>query len=164
MSKKFFSLLMIFLLIPMAAAGQDAANECGALVPNGWVPSLEQAQTFIEDETAAKTRTDQRFLTLTSQGMADLRDAQLFIIYVQLMQSLDAKERRELFNQQKCWLSAREQSARAAVDSKGGSLEPLEFSDAFRKITEERLAVLEKRLTDKHNVTENNQIKDGRQP
>ena len=164
MSKKFFSLFMVFLLIPMATAGQDAANECSAIVPNGWVPSLEQAQTFIEDELTAGTRKNQQFLTRTSQGMADLSDAHLFIAYVQLVQVLNAKERRDLLNEQKCWLSTREQSARAAVDSKGGSLEPLEFSEAFRKITEERLAELEKRLADKQTATEKNQIKDGRQP
>jgi uncharacterized protein YecT (DUF1311 family) len=164
MPKKYFNLLMVFLLLPMATAGQDAANECSALVPKGWVPSLEQAQAFIEDELAAGTRKNQQFLTQTSQGMAGLSDAQLFIAYVKLMQVLDAKERCDLFNEQKCWLSAREQSARAAVESKGGSLAPLEFSETFRKITEQRLAELEKRLTDKHTATEKNQIKDGRQP
>jgi len=164
MFKKFFSLFMVFLLMPMASAGQNAAKECSELVPNGWSPSLEQTQTLIEDELAAKARKNQRFLTQTSQGMADLRDAQLFVVYVQLMHFLDAGERRELFNEQKCWLSRRELSARTAVDSKGGSLEPLEYSEAFRKITEERLAELEKRLTEKQTNTEKKQIKDERQP
>lgn len=71
--------------------------------------------------------------------MADLRDAQFFITYVQMMQALDAEERRDLFCEQKRWLNAREKSVRTAVDCKGGSLEPHEFSEAFRKITEERL-------------------------
>jgi uncharacterized protein YecT (DUF1311 family) len=164
MSKKFISLLVFFLLSSISSAGQDAANECRTIVPKGWTPTLEQAQIFIEDESAAKTRKNQRFLTQTSQSMADLRDAQLFITYVQLMQALDVKERRDLFCDQKRWLSAREKSARVAVDSKGGSLEPLEFSEAFRKITEERQAVLEKRLADKQTATGKNQIKDGRQP
>jgi uncharacterized protein YecT (DUF1311 family) len=164
MSKKVISLLVIFLLSSLSSAGQDAAEECSTIVPKGWTPTLEQAQIFIEDESAAKTSKNQRFLTQTSQSMTDLRDAQLFITYVQLMQALDAEERCDLLSEQKRWLSAREKSARAAVDSKGGSLEPLEFSEAFRKITEERLAVLEGRLADKQTATEKNQIKDGRQP
>jgi len=164
MSKKFIGLLVFFLLSPISSAGQDAARECRTIVPKGWTPTLEQAQIFIEDESAAKERKNQRFLTQTSQGMADLRDAQLFITYVRLMQALDDEERHDLFDDQERWLSAREKSARAAVDSKGGSLEPLEFSEAFRKITEERLAVLEKRLDDKQTATETNQVKDGRQP
>lgn len=164
MSKKFISLLVFFLLSPILSAGQDTAKEPSAIVPKGWNPTLEQAQIFIEDESAARTSKNQRFLTQTSRSMADLRDAQLFVAYVRLMQALDAEERQALFNEQECWLSAREKSARAAVDSKGGSLEPLEFSEAFRKITEERLAVLEKRLDDKHTATEKNQLKDRRQP
>ena len=68
MCKKFFSLLMVFLLMPIASAGQDATKESSDFVPNGWVPSLEQAEAFIEDELAAKTTKNQRFLTQTSQG------------------------------------------------------------------------------------------------
>lgn len=164
MSKKFISLLVFFLLSPILSVGQDTAKERSTIVPKGWNPTLEQAQIFIEDESAAKARQNQRFLTQTSQSMAELRDAQLFVTYVRLMQALDAEEKQALFNEQACWLSVREKSARAAVDSKGGSLEPLEFSEAFRKITEERLAVLEKRLDDKQTATEKNQIKDRRQP
>jgi len=73
MFKKFFSLFMVFLLMPIASAGQDAAKESSALVQNGWVHSLEQTEVIIEDKLAAKTTKNQRFLTQTSQGMADLR-------------------------------------------------------------------------------------------
>jgi uncharacterized protein YecT (DUF1311 family) len=164
MTKNFFSLLVGFLLLPMATAGPIAAMESSALVPNGWSPSLEQAETLIEDALAAKASKNQRFLTQTSQGMADLRDARLFVVYVQLMHFLDAGARRELFNEQKSWLNRRELTALAAVDSKGGSLEPLEYSEAFRKITEERLAELEKRLSEEQTRTEKNQTKNERQP
>jgi hypothetical protein len=54
MSKKFISLLVVFLLSPISSAGQDAAKECRAIVPQGWTPTLEQAQIFIEDESADK--------------------------------------------------------------------------------------------------------------
>lgn len=54
MSKKCISLLVVFLLSPVLSAGQDAVEECSTIVPKGWTPTLEQAQTFIEDESAAK--------------------------------------------------------------------------------------------------------------
>ena len=49
MFKKFFSLFMVFLLMPIASAVQDTTKESSELVPTGWVPSLEQAEAFIED-------------------------------------------------------------------------------------------------------------------
>ena len=58
MFKKFFSLFMVFLLMPIASAVQDTTKESSELVPNGWVPSLEQA------EASWRRR---------AKGMADLR-------------------------------------------------------------------------------------------
>jgi hypothetical protein len=54
MSKKFISLLVVFLLSPILSAGQDAAEESRTLMPRGWTPALEQAQIFIEEESADK--------------------------------------------------------------------------------------------------------------
>jgi uncharacterized protein YecT (DUF1311 family) len=59
---------------------------------------------------------------------------------------LDGKEQRDLFDEQKNWLAKRDELAQAAVVSKGGSLAPLEYASAFRKVTEKRLAELEQRL------------------
>jgi uncharacterized protein YecT (DUF1311 family) len=78
--------------------------------------------------------------------MADLRDAELFIVYVQLMQALAPQERTKLFKEQERWLSERDERAQAAVVSKGGTLEPLEYSSAYRSITERRLSVLRQLL------------------
>ncbi len=148
--------LTIIVLFPLSSPGRDLSNERRELVPGEWNPSLESVQTYIEEEFAAKTRKDQRFLNRTSQSMADLGDAHLFITYVLLMQTLDAKERTELFNEQKRWLNEREKLAQAAVKSKGGSLEPLEYSSAFRRITEQRLTELEKRFKRERTTTEEN--------
>lgn len=43
-------------------------------------------------------------------------------------------------------LDKRTDKTDASVESKGGSLGPLEYSSAFRKITEEMLTELQKRL------------------
>jgi len=81
--------------------------------------------------------------------MADVSDAQLFISYIQLMQRLDQQQRADLFKEQQAWLEARIQQASAAIISKGGSLAPLEYNDAFIEITEARLKDLQQR-GDKH--------------
>lgn len=117
------------------------------LVPTEWRPSLEQVQTDVEEAYTTDANKSQRALNRAAQNMADLRDAQLFITYISLMQRLDAKGKNDLFNEQKLWLVQRAESARAAVVSKGGSLESLEYASAFRSITEKRLAELESRLT-----------------
>lgn len=69
-----------------------------------------------------------------------------------MIQTLDAQGQAELFEEQKRWLVKRAENAQAAVISKGGSLTPLEYSGAFKKITEERLAELQKRLQQPRNI------------
>ena len=156
--------LVILLITPLSSHGRDLVEGGCSLVPNEWRPSLEQAQVYIEKEFEAKTRKNQLYLNRTSQSMADLLDAQLFISYVLLMQTLDAKERSNLFDEQRHWLIKRERFARRAVVSKGGSLEPLEYSGAFRKITEERLAEIKKRLAQEQQTTGNNRAGEEKQP
>jgi uncharacterized protein YecT (DUF1311 family) len=116
------------------------------VIPAGWNPSLEQVQGELQEASQRNPNKSQQALNRASQAMADLLDARLFITYVRLFESLDAASRSELFNEQKTWQAKRADMARQSVTSKGGSLEPLEYSGAYRKITEERLAQLEKRL------------------
>jgi uncharacterized protein YecT (DUF1311 family) len=125
---------------------RDPAESPSQLVPDGWKPSLEQAQTTIQDELETKAQKSQQYLNRTSQNLADLTDAQLFITYTLLMQNLDGKEQKTLFDEQKSWLVKRGELAQSAVVSKGGSLAPLEYAGAFRQLTEKRLAELEQRL------------------
>jgi uncharacterized protein YecT (DUF1311 family) len=115
-------------------------------VPSGWKPSLEQVQTSLQDELDTKAQKSQQYLNRTSQNLSDLADAQLFITYTLLMQNLDGKEQKTLFDEQKTWLAKRDELAQSAVVSKGGSLAPLEYASAFRQVTEKRLAELEQRL------------------
>lgn len=117
------------------------------LVPTEWTPSLEQVQEYLEEGIATQPNQSQQALNRASQNMADLADARLFIAYILLMQKLDEKGRAELLKEQKPWLAQRAASAQAAVVSKGGSLEPLEYASAFGDITKKRLTELESRLT-----------------
>jgi uncharacterized protein YecT (DUF1311 family) len=125
---------------------RDSAESPPQLVPSDWKPSLEQVQTSIQDESEAKAQKSQQYLNRTSQNLADLTDAQLFITYILVMQNLDGKEQKTLFDEQKNWLAKRDELAQSAVVSKGGSLAPLEYASAFRQVTEKRLAELEQRL------------------
>lgn len=111
----------------------------------------------MEEEAGARTQPSQQFLNRTSQSLAALRDAQLFIAYISLMEVLDKPGRDALFEEQRNWLKQRREQARQAVESKGGSLAPLEYSSTFREITEARLETLKKRLREKRPRTEDNQ-------
>jgi uncharacterized protein YecT (DUF1311 family) len=141
--------LLIFfvfaLVIACASPQRDSAESSSPLVPSEWKPSLEQVQTSLQDELDTKAQKSQQYLNHTSQSLSDLADAQLFITYIVLMQNLDRKEQKTLFDEQKNWLAKRAELAQSAVVSKGGSLAPFEYASAFRQVTEKRLAELEQR-------------------
>ncbi len=147
---RFFSVALLgcllLWLIPSTTFALNGASAAAHLVPEFWVPSLEQVAETLDESSKGDTQASQQALNRVSQNLADVRDAQLFITYIHLMQALDARGQAQLFEEQKRWLGKRDELARAAVVSKGGTLAPLEYSGAFRKITEERLAELQKRL------------------
>jgi uncharacterized protein YecT (DUF1311 family) len=137
----------VLVLTAGGVLGGDLPRGRCNLVPESWVPSLEQVQENVEESLAARPNQSQQVLNRSSQDLADLADARLFIAYVSLMQRLDEKERNKLFSEQNQWLAQRAASAHAAVVSKGGSLEALEHTSAFRRVTEKRLAELQSRLS-----------------
>jgi uncharacterized protein YecT (DUF1311 family) len=141
---------LIVAVLAFTCAGCDHTQENFALIPDAWDPSLEQVREFVEGTSSTQSPINQKFLSDSSQNLADIRDAQLFIVYVRLMQSLEAKQRTGLFKEQQRWLEKREQTAKSAVISKGGSLAPLESNNVFRNMTEERLSELVSRLNQKH--------------
>ena len=135
------AIFLVGLVHPVTAAAPVEPT----LVPGGWTPSLVQVREYLGDESGGGT--GQQALNRASQNLADLQDAQLFITYVRLMETLSSKERRELVAEQIRWLVRREELASKAVRSRGGTLAPLEYSGTFLKITEERLRIFEKRLS-----------------
>jgi uncharacterized protein YecT (DUF1311 family) len=141
---------LIVAILAFTCTGCDHTRENFVLIPDAWNPSLEQVREFVEAMPATQSPVNQKFLSDTGQNLADISDAQLFIAYVRLMQALDAKQRTALFKEQQRWLEKREQTAKSAVISKGGSLAPLERNNAFLKMTEERLAELANRLNQKN--------------
>ena len=141
--KRLSRLLMCFvfaLLTACYSTGRDTAESPSQLVPSGWQPSLERFELSIQDELETKAQKSQQYLNRTSQNLSDLADARLFITYTLLMQNLDGKEQRNLFDEQKNWLAKRDELAQSAVVSKGGSLAPLEYASAFRQATKREAA------------------------
>lgn len=82
-----------------------------------------------------------------SRCLADLKDAQLFAIYVRLFETLGEAHRQSLIEEQKKWLGARRKAAENGVESEGGSLAPFEANSAEMKFTERRIGELTKRLS-----------------
>jgi uncharacterized protein YecT (DUF1311 family) len=153
MKEKFaFSLLMKIIrslslsLVVILLQGCSRTHEPLVLIPKTWSPSLTQAREFVAGTNIKPSMANQRFLSDTSQTLADISDAQLFIVYVRLMQTLSENDRSRLFDEQQRWLETREHRARAAVVSEGGSLAPLEYNGVFRKMTEARLSELLKQF------------------
>jgi uncharacterized protein YecT (DUF1311 family) len=146
LSSPFVICLVFALVSACSSSSRDSAESPPQFAPGEWKPSLDQVQTSMQDELETKAQKSQQYLNRMSQNLSDLADAQLFITYILLMQSLDGKERKTLFDEQKSWLAKRDELARSEVVSKGGSLAPLEYASAFRQVTEKRLAELEQRL------------------
>ena len=142
----------VFALVSACSSpGRDSPESLSQLVPSGWKPSLEEVQTSVQDELEARAQKSQQYLNRTSQNLSDLTDARLFITYILLMQSLDGKQQRTLFDEQKNWLAKRDELAQSAVVSQEGSLAPIEYASAFRQVTEKRLTELEQRLAQMRN-------------
>jgi uncharacterized protein YecT (DUF1311 family) len=159
-SSPFFICFVFATVSACSAPWRNSAESPSKLVPSEWKPSLEEVQTFVQGELEAKSQKSQQYLNRTSQNLSDLTDAQLFITYILLMQHLDGKEQNSLFDEQKYWLAKRDELARSAVVSKGGSLAPLEYASAFRQVSEKRLAELKQRLVQMTNRKNNTNRKE----
>jgi uncharacterized protein YecT (DUF1311 family) len=124
------------LILLLAFRTVAVANE--TLIPHDWQPSLSAtvAKFKAELEPRQGHRPSQRELSDIASRLAEAQDAELFVTYVRLLETLDATQRRKLFREQQQWLRDRETKAAGQVQSKGGSLEALEYSGAFIDLTE----------------------------
>ena len=112
-----FQIALGCLLLVLYAPETLARGRC-ELVPETWAPSLEQVSAYLEESAKADAKASQQTLNQNSENLADIRDAQLFILYIELMQRLDARGQAELFKEQKRWLGKRIEYAQSAVISK----------------------------------------------
>jgi uncharacterized protein YecT (DUF1311 family) len=114
------------------------------ITPKQWRPDVAAAIEWLEQDLQ-ETKAQQGMNRL-SRRIADLKDAQLFTVYVRLAEYLSAADRQKLRQEQEEWLSAREKYAEDHIESHGGSLAPLEANTAEIEFTEKRIVELTKRL------------------
>lgn len=112
------------------------------IVPLDWMPSLDT----IEEAFPLDGKRPQQELNRNSQQLAEIKDAQLFILYVRLANELRPSSRDAFRKEQEKWLRDRQNAVEAAVESPAGSLAALERSSTFRKLTEQRIQRLAERL------------------
>ena len=144
MRKQFQLLAAAFACTIAAIAPIHAQSTATPIIPEGWLPALAPSiEAALEQLKEATAQTEMNRL---SRHVADMTDAQLFIAYVRLYEKLPPKERTALAAEQAKWLKARVKAAEAGVESKGGSLAPLEANNAEVTFTEKRLAELRARL------------------
>ncbi len=137
--RRFIAAVLLF--FAFARANVSAQTETAKVLPADWVPALSPSiSAALQSLKGADSRAEMNSI---SRQVADMTDAQLFIAYVRLYNSLSPKERATLVTEQTKWLKARTQ---AAVESESGSLAALEANNAEVTFTEKRLAELRARL------------------
>ena len=128
----------------LLAVSQLSAAEPETMIPEDWLPALSPSIT--STLSRLKEAETQGEMNSLSRHIADMTDAQLFVAYVRLYERLSTTERKNLLDEQSRWLKQRAKAAREGVESKGGSLAPLEANNAELTFTEKRLTELRTRL------------------
>ncbi len=137
-------LLLCIIPVVFPPSAQSGERE-GTILPREWRPDITEASEWLgRDLTEMQA---QQGMNRLSRCLADLKDTELFVIYVRLFELLNEPERQSLIQEQKQWLVARKRAAENAVESEGGSLAPYEANSAETKFTERRIAELTKRLS-----------------
>lgn len=136
--------LLLAVVLPLFIGPSLFAQTQGKIIPEGWLPAL--APSIKAALGQLREANSQAEMNSLSRQVAELSDAQLFIVYARLYQRLSTKERDRLFAEQTKWLKARAKAAHDGIESTGGSLAPLEANNAELTFTEKRLVELRTRL------------------
>ena len=81
-----------------------------------------------------------------SANVAQITDAQLFVTYTKLFQTLSPADQIDLYREQEDWRVKRRAYAESQIESHGGSLARLEYSEAFSEFTKKRIDELLSRI------------------
>lgn len=141
---RFIRVPFIAVIALLGASQLFAAEPSPTIIPEDWLPAL--SPSINSALTQLKEAETQAGMNSLSRYIADMTDAQLFVAYVRLYERLSASERKKLQGEQTRWLKQRTKAARDGVESKGGSLAPLEANNAEVTFTEKRLTELRARL------------------
>ena len=119
--------------------------------PKGWSPNLDEVTARFRDEL--KNAHGQQEINHLSGRLAEVRDAQLALVYIQLWQKLSPKEQASVKKEQAAWIKQRERSAKeASLVDEGGSLAPYDYCEEYIKITDLRIKEIQKRLKQRPNT------------
>lgn len=115
------------------------------IVQDDWSPYLESASELLYD-SLQEGQVTQGKMNYVSANVAAITDAQLFVVYTKLFQTLSATDQIDLYREQEEWRTARRAYAESQMDSEGGSLARLERNEAFREFTKKRIEELSARI------------------
>jgi uncharacterized protein YecT (DUF1311 family) len=112
--------------------------------PKDWKPDLSGVYDLLVKEI--ENAPQQRMNAVTGR-IAELRDAELAIVYLRLYSSLGEKGRKQLKAQQSKWIKARGQAVEelGPHGSSRGSIAPMEDNQLFTDLTEKRIKELRRR-------------------
>lgn len=136
-------MLALIVAAPIAAEGADK-SERALVLPKGWAPDHDAVVEGLQQQL--ENANSQAEMNRLSRQIADVRDAQLFVLYVRLFERLGPSDREELVEAQAAWLKKRDKHAEDSIESEGGSLAPMESNLAAAEFTLQRITQLTKRL------------------
>ncbi len=131
--------LHVMILILSASYSQAQTQ----VAPKDWINSENLAE--VQNPLQAQLDTGKDMVS-TAWSMARVKDAELFITYINVWEKLPAKEREALYNEQEKWLKLRKKNVEAANDGKSGQIGRLQAASEHQSMTESRIKEIKMRL------------------
>jgi uncharacterized protein YecT (DUF1311 family) len=115
------------------------------LPPLDWHPRLDQPIQQLEEVLAATEQ--QQPMNYTGANLAFVLDAKLYLVFERYLNSLPDEARRAVLDEQRRWLRQRKSATdEAYAEYEGGTLASFAGSQAFIKLTKQRITALEQQL------------------
>lgn len=115
------------------------------IVQEDWAPYLDSAIELLY-ETLEEGHVTQSKLNHVSANIAQIANAQLFVTYTKLFQTLSPADQIDLYREEEEWRAKRLAYAEGQIESHGGSMARLEYSEAFNEFTKQRIDELLSRI------------------
>jgi len=135
--------LSLCLVISLLATSVIPSHAQSPILPKGWlkIDDLDALEAPLQKQLDTGIA-----MLATAWNMAAVKDAQVFIAYVSLMDKLPESERAALRKEQAAWLKKREKAAAKADDGEGGQIGHLESATEHQEWSARRIVELKKRL------------------
>jgi uncharacterized protein YecT (DUF1311 family) len=124
---------------------------CSSLPPSAtprtldWHPDLDQPIRQLHEVLDATEQQQPR--NYTAANLAFVLDAKLYLLFQQYLQGIPGDRRNPATEEQRTWLSIRAaETDRAYSEYQGGTLASFSGSEAFIKVTQDRITELSRRM------------------